>query len=330
MISRILAFRPATVVARLDRHSEACALSTRDLLEPAAEVGAVLPVVQAPIAAVARGALVAAKEARSALGLALPSGVPPGPWFAAVTRAADEIAAGLPIFLSAEVAVAGGGAVEVERAVAEAWRLVDAGITHLAVDVAAVAAGDRGRVAGDVAEAAAERGACIDVVVQLAESAAAVARAEVVFENLARRGIAADLASVRCPAPVDEGDARRQGAALARVCRVIGGVPLMRRGPVTPRLLALLRRSPVIVCEDGGAVAARAVALVPGASASRQDPGTRESPLERAAAGLSEGQSARLESRAYVDALEIIEALGSRDSATTLSLSLERRLEERR
>lgn len=330
MISRILAFRPATVVARLDPHSEACALSTRDLLGPAAEVGAVLPVVRAPIAAVARGALVAAKEARSALGLALPPGMTPGPWFAAVTRAADEIAAGLPFFLSAEVAVLGGSAPEVERAVAEAWRLVDAGITHLAVDVAAVAPGERGRVAGHVAEAAAERGACIDFVMQLGDGAA-VSRAAAVLEDLARRGVAADVASLRCPAPADEADARRQGAALARFCQAIGGVPLVRRGPVTPALLAVLRRSPVIACEDGGAVAARAVALVPGgAPASRQDPRVRESPLERAAAGLSDDANARVESRAYVDALELIDALEARDTATALSRALELRLEERR
>ena len=35
MVTRILAFRPATVVARLDRRSGACPISTRELLGPA-------------------------------------------------------------------------------------------------------------------------------------------------------------------------------------------------------------------------------------------------------------------------------------------------------
>jgi hypothetical protein len=56
----------------------------------------------------------------------------------------------------------------------------------------------------------------------------------------------------------------------------------------------------------------------------------RESPLERAAAGLSDDANARVESRAYVDALELIDALEARDTATALSRALELRLEERR
>ncbi len=324
MISRILAFRPANVVARLDPRSEACALSTRDLLGPAAELGLVLPVVRAPIAAVARGALVAAKEARSAIGLALPPGMPAAPWFS------GEIAAGLPIFLSAEVAVAGEGGLEVERAVEEAWHLVDAGITHLAVDVAGVAPGERGRVAGRVAEAAAESGACVDVVVSLAEGVAGVGRAAIMIDDLARQGGAVDVASLRCPAPADERDARRQAELLARVAQAIGGVPLMRRGPITPAIVALLRGSQVRACEDGGAVGARAMALVPGGAPGAEGAGSRESQLERAVAGLSLDARARLESRAYVDALDLIEALGASDGATSLSRALERRLEDRR
>jgi hypothetical protein len=331
MVSRILAFRPARVVQRLAARSGACPLSAREVLGAAPARGFVLPVVQAPIAAVARGALVAAKELQAALGLALPPGVPAAPWFDGVTRAADEVAAGLPIVLSAEVALAGEGATELQRASREVWNLVDAGVTHLALDVAAVAPGERGRVLREVASAGVERGVSVEAVIPLGEGAQAAPRAAAMFEDLARDGAAPDAAGVRCPAPRDDDEARLQAAALARLSQALGGVPVVRRGPVTPRLLALLRGSPVKGCEDGGAVAARALALVPVdlAAPERGDAPPRTSRLELASAELSEEATDRLEASAYVDALELIERLGARGSAPSLSRALERRLDER-
>ena len=331
MVSRILAFRPASVVERLDPRSHACPLSTRDLLGPAGELGLVLPVVEAPIAAVARGALVAAKELQSVLGLEMPPGTTPEPWFDGVTRAADEIAAGLPIFLSAEVVVAGEDATEVERAFHEAWRLVSAGVTHLAIDVGAVAPGERARVVGEVAEACLEHGICVDLVVPLSEGAQAGPRAAAVLAELARRGASADLASVRCPAPQGPGEARLQAAVLARMVQSLSGAPLMRRGPVTAELVELLRHSPVKVCDDGGEGAARAMSAVPWPplSAPREGQGARGNGMERAAAGLSQEGIERVEARAYVDALDFMERLGARGSATAVTRALERLLEKR-
>jgi hypothetical protein len=328
VVPRILAYRPANVLRHLDAHSRACLLSTRELLGPAAQLGLVLPAVRAPIAAVARGALVAAKELGAALGLALPAGVAPEPWFAAVAQAADEVASGIPLFLSAELAVEGEGGTQIDRAAREAWRLVDAGLTHLAVDVAAIAPGERGRVVGEVAAAAFEHGACVDVVIPLGDGAQAGPRAAAVFDELARRGVPADLASVRCAAPADADEARLQAAALARICLALRGVPVMRRGPVTPALLALLRGSPVKACEDGGAVSARALAPLPRATAG--DPERRaSSALERSASALPPADADRLEARAYVDAIEFLESLGAGGGAAALSRALERRLEER-
>lgn len=330
MVSRILAFRPASVVERLDPRSQACPLSTRELLGPATELGLVLPVVRAPIAAVARGALVAAKEIRGALGLGLPAGVAPEPWFEAVTGAADEVAAGLPLFLCGEVIVADEGAPQVEHAFHEAWRLVGAGLTHLAIDVSAVPPGERARVAGEVAEAGVENGICIEIVLPLAEGSQVGPRAAALFEELERRGAPADLASVRAPAPGSADEARMQVAALARVCQALSGAPVMRRGPVTPDLLEALRGSPVKACEDGGQAAARAVEIIPwdviGSGETRE---TRESALERAAAELSEESAERLEARAYVEALDFLERLGAQGSAAALSRVLERNLEDR-
>lgn len=331
MPSPILAFRPASVVGRLGPRSEACPLSTRELLGPAVELGLVLPLVRAPLAAVARAALVAARELDAVLGLGLPPGAPPEPWFAAVAKAADEVAAGLPIFLCGEVAVEGEGGTQVERAAQEAWRLVGAGITHLAVDVAAIAPVERARVVCEVARPAAEHGVCVDVVVPLADGAKAGPRAAAVFEELARRGAPADLASVRCLPPADDEEARLQAAALARICQALSGAPVLRRGATTPALLERLRGSPVRACEDGGAAAARALALIPlelvPAPADGQE--TRASPLERAAAELSEEAAERLEARAYVDAHEFLERVGASGSAGRMTGALRRRLEER-
>jgi hypothetical protein len=330
VVSRILAFRPASVVDRLAPRSGACPLSGHELLGAATELGLVLPIVRAPIAGVARGALVAAKELQSVLGLGLPPGVPAAEWFQGVTRAADEVASGLPVFLCAEVVVAGEGAPDLERARDEAWRVLDAGLTHLAVDVAAVAAAERGRVLGEVAEVAAERGVSVEVVVPIADGAQAGPRTADAVAEVSRRGVPVDAASVRCPAPADEGEARIQAAVLARICAALDGIPVLRRGPVTPRVLELLRGSPVKACEDGGVAATRALRLIPDAILEAQQAVTsRASRLERAAAELSPEHADRLEARAYVEAMDFVERLGSGGSAVAIARALERRLEER-
>ena len=327
VVSRILAFRPATVVERLAPTNAACPLSLRELLRPAAARRGALPVVRAPIAGVARGALVAAKELQSALGLALPPGVAPEPWFAAVTQAADEIAAGMPIFLSAEVTVEGEDELQVERAFHEAWRLVEAGITHLAVDVAGVPAGSRARVLDEVARVAVERGICVDCVVPLAGDRPSASRAAALFDELARRGTAPDLASVRCPAPADAAEAREQVRRLVEICAGLSGLPVLRRGPVTPGLLAELAGSPVKACEDGGLAATSAISIIPWDLIAAPAGESRDSPLERAAAELSADAGDRLEARAYVEASDFIERLGAPGSAVALARALERELD---
>jgi hypothetical protein len=324
VLSSALAFRPATVVERLPPRSGACPLSARELVAAATESGFILPLVRAPIVAVARGALVAAKELRGVVGLSVPPGVPSRPWFDAVTAAADEIAAGVPIFLSAEVVVEGEAGPQVERAMRDAYRLVDDGITHLAIDVGAVVPPQRGRVAGEVAQAAFERGLSVEVVVPLIEGTRVGPLAAAVFDEVARRGATPDLAGLRCPAAADGDAARAQAVALAKVSQALSGIPLMRRGPVTPRLLELLRASPVKACEDGGAAAAGAVSLVPLDLVEEPGETQRESPLERAVGGLSGEVTDRLEARAYVEVLDLLERLGARDGVSAILAALER------
>lgn len=330
MVTPILAFRPASVVGRLAPRSDACPLSLRDLLGPAGEAGLVLPVVRAPVAGVARAALLAAKVCRSPLGLALPPGLQPERWFTGVASAADELAAGLPIFLSAEVRVEGEGAMQVERAFQEAWRLVDAGITHLAIDVAAVAPGERGRVLAEVAAAGLERGICIDCPIPLDEGAPHARRAAALFEDLAGRGAPPDVASVRCREPRDAEEARGQVAALARICGALGGVPMLRRGPVTRALVLAMAGAPIRGCEDGGLAAAQLTGLVaPGALAPVDPDGSRQDPLEGAASRLGPEGLDRLEARVYGETVDFIEALGAAGKVQAVARALERRLEDR-
>lgn len=307
--SRILAFRPASVVGRLAPRSAACPLALRELLGPAAELGLALPLVRAPQPAVARAALVAARGSGSALGLALPAGQQPEPWFEAVTRAADELAGGLPIFLAGEVVLAGEAFMHVNRARDEASRLVGAGLTHLAIDAAAVAAPERGRILAEVGGIADAQGISVECVVSLREGAASLPRAAALLEELAGLGLRPDLVSVRCRAPESADEARLQLATLERLGAALAGLPVLRRGPCTPALLGLLGGSAVRVCEDGGA-AARAFAAA----------------RSKGGAAPAGDAAERLEVRAWAEASDLLEGLRSSGSARALSRALEARL----
>jgi hypothetical protein len=321
---KILAYRPAVVVDRLAPRNDACPLSLRDLLRGAEAARCVLPIVRAPIGGVARAALVAASEANSAIGLALPAGSPPEPWFEAVTSAADEFAGGLPIFLSAEVVLEGTGAADVERGEHEAYRLVDAGITHLAIDVRAIPGPERARIFAAVAAHAVERGCCVDCLVALEDSPRAL------FAELERMRVPPEVVSVRCPAVTDPVEARAQIVRLVRLCAELSGVPVIRRGPVTPSVLDELARSPIRGCEDGGAAAMAGIAVIPwNLIDAPSEADSRTPALERAAEELSRDAADRLEARAYVEVASFIERLGAAGSGRKVADALEQQLEER-
>jgi hypothetical protein len=314
------------VANRLAPSNGACPLSLRDLLRAAADLPVVLPVVRAPIAGVARGALVAAREARSAIGLALPAGAPPEAWFDAVTRAAGEVASGLPIFLSAEIALEGAAQAQVERASHAAWRLVEAGVTHLAVDAGAVAAAERAAAVEEVARVAVERGICVDLVVAPADGLPPPAEVAAALDALAARGAAPDLVSVRCPAPASAEEARGQVRHLVAICAALGGVPVMRRGETVREIYDALAGSPVKACDDGGVAAGAATAMIPWELLGPAPEERRESAVELAARELSPEGADRLEARAYVEVAEQVERLGAGGSGLALARALEAEL----
>jgi len=323
VLSRVLAFRPASVLERLPPRSDACPLSLRDILWAAGRLK--LPAVQATSPDVIRAALVAAKVLRSTIGLSIPGGVAPEAWFETVAATADEIAAALPFFSSAQVSLQGESALSVERGLREVWRLVEAGVTHVAVDPSAVSPEERGRVLAQVAVPLQERSLAFDCVVPLGEPGAG-RRTIALVEELARRGVPPDAVSVAFPAPPDAGAARAQLGALDRMAEVLGDVAVLRRGAISPALLAELGGSRLRGCEDGGAAAERR-----GLPADEGPAGVREAERrarwrDRVVAVLGEEEAEQLEARAFVTAAELIEALGAEHSATAVARALERRL----
>jgi hypothetical protein len=104
----------------------------------------------------------------------------------------------------------------------------------------------------------------------------------------------------------------------------------MRRGPVTPRIVELLRGSPVKACEDGGAAAARAGGGgEPGAPEGTGEAASGRDPeLGPGAAEPSGDAAERLEALAYAEATDFIERLGAAGSAVGVVRALERRLED--
>ncbi len=321
VLSPALAFRPARVVERLEPRSAACPLSSKDLIRAAAVLRLTLPLVRAPTPGVARAALVAAKQLLSVLGLALPAGSPPEPWFEAVVRAADEVAAGLPIFLAGEVAVAGSGDVEVEAAFKEAWALADAGLTHLTVDLGAVPAEEQAEVLARVAAPALESGLGLDCVV----ARGGALEAGVLFGDLSRNEARPDVASLSLDAPATREAVQGQVRELLALCAALSGTPVLRRGPVTPELLRSLAGSPVAGCDDGGAAAEVALLALDVAGMAGAET-SRAAPLAQAEAALGGGDLARLEARAYGEVLDFLERLGTTGSALLVTRHLQQSL----
>jgi hypothetical protein len=322
VLSRVLAYRPASVVNRLPPRCDACPLSLRDLLAAAPEVK--LPLLEAGSPEVARAVLVAAKVLHATVGLGLPRGTAPAPWFHAVAATADEIAAGLPIFLSGEVALEDQGAFAVEQATREVWTLVETGFTHAVLDARSVAPEERGRVLAEVAGPLVERGLGFDVAVAVSGEPGAGRRALTLVEELRRRGAPPDLLSVTLPAPEDAESARAQLGVLDRLSAALQGLPVVRRGPISAALLAFIRRSGLRGCSDGGA-AARAT----GVGEPEVDEAARRARWRaRAEELLGTDEAERLEARAFVEAAEFIEALGAGQSALAVAEGLARQQRE--
>jgi len=316
VLSPVLAFRPASVVSRLPARSDACPLSLRDLLSAS---DARLP------------ALVAAKVLHSALGLMLPRGVAPGPWFQAVVRTADEIAAGLPLALGAEVVLADRGAMAVERATAEVWRLVEVGLTYAIVDPGDGPPEECGRVLAELAAPLLERGLGFACALRLRGEPGAGRRALAMLDDLRRRGAAPDAVSLALPAPPDAEGARAQLGGLDRLAAALGGVPLLRQGPISPALLAAVASSRVRGCEDGGAAARASEARAAEGGEEAPEAGARRARWqEQAERLLGVDEADRLEARAFVVAAELVEALGAGGSAVAVAGGLERRQAEDR
>jgi hypothetical protein len=308
----LLALRPVNALHALRRAGadrEACPLSLTWIARSLAASRATLPIACAPIPAVARAVLVAAHEAGAVVGLSPLPGAAPEAWFASVARAADELAPRLPIFLSAEVSV--GEAVEdLPRACAAAHRLVEAGITHLAIDVTQVPLARRSQAAAEVAVPAAERELAVDCVLP-ADCGRDPEVAAAFLEEFEGWGARADLVSLRLAAAGSAAEARRQGAALDAVAAACAGRPVVRRGPLAGRTLSALRGAALRLSADGGRTLAAGLRGLPRGprAAGRGSRGVVE---------LSAATAARVEALAYAEAASLIERLGAAGTARAL------------
>ncbi|HTP25648.1 MAG TPA: hypothetical protein VMK12_08320 [Anaeromyxobacteraceae bacterium] len=284
----------------------------RDILR-APRQEAPLPVIVAPLCAVARGALVAAQQAGAVVGLALPSGSAPEAWFEAVATAADELAPRLPFFLSARVRVEGNDQGLV-RARAVAHRLVEAGITHLAVDVTDVPLAKRAQAVGQVADLAAERELAVDCVIPT-DCAGNPEAAAAFLEEFEGWGIRADMVSARLQASATSMEAREQLASLAALSKALDNRPVLRRGPLSAAFLSLLPGE-MVACEDGGMAIAAGLRALPASLRGRDGHGRRE-PF-----ALPDELAERVEAFAYGEVASFIEKLGSVGSAARLEAAL--------
>ncbi len=314
---------------RLPPRSEACPLSLREILSALAESRLVVPLIRAPAAFVAHAALVAAKQARSVVGLAFASSAGPERWFSSVVAAANEVASGLPIFLSAEVVVPSGSQRDLERAFQHACRWLDAGMTHLAVDVTALPVPEQGPALAHVAQLALERETGLEWVLPPTTDAET---AEVLLENLEACHVVPDLASLRGPPP--EGDPRVVLQRWAGLCAALGGMPFLCRGPVSPDLAARLSGAQVRVCDDGGVTANAAARALSAQSVKQPAPKGKGGldpavvTLEYASGSLAPEVADRVEAMAFFEVQGLIERIGATGSADLVRDVLLRRFEE--
>ena len=311
-VPSLLALRPVSTVHRLEARSEACPLSLRHLAGALAAAGVTMPIFAAPFPAVARAALVAAKEARAVVGLSLPARVEPEPWFAVVARAADELAPRLPFFVSGEVTLEGDAGIE--SGFAASHRLLEAGVTHLAVDVSAVSLPRRAEAAARLAGLAAEREIAVDCALPATDGPPDVDEAIAYLEEFEGFGVRADVVSVRCRAPRDAAAAEAEARALAALGAALVR-PILRRGLLPDASLAAVRSARLCAVEDGGR------ALAAGARAARND-GARAAPAEGDGRALSPEAVNRFEALAYAEASALLEALGASGSAAIAEAAL--------
>jgi len=320
-----LAFRPAAVLKRLRGPSRACPLSLRDAVGALLTEPVHLPLVVGAGGPALRGALVAAREARSALGLSLPAGAGPERWFDAVASEADRLAPGLPLLLAAPVRLAAGEGVEAARARRWVHRLAEAGMTHLVLDLDGLSADARAEEAARAADPAHEVGLGVECL--LPAGADALPEPEEAFAllaELASLGASPDLAGVRCPAPADAPGAAAQAERLLALAGAAGGVALCRRGPGAGAVAPLLPAGAVRAWDDGGLAAAAAAGP---SGADGAGPGAA-GPGEGIPGPGRDGAPEAAEAMAYAAAAAFLDAIGAAGGAEELAAALARAREE--
>jgi hypothetical protein len=195
---------------------------------------------------------------------------------------------------------------------------VEAGLTHLALDVSAVAGADRARAAARVAAFAVEREVALECLLPGPEAAPDPEEAAAFLEELGSWGLSPDALGARCPAPAGPGEARAQARALAAAAAALGATPLVRRGPASGAVYAACRGARLAAVDDGGGLLRAGLRALP--EARRGEVARRLE--EGAAPSLPEADAARLEGMAFAAAEAAIEALGSGGTAAAAASGL--------
>jgi len=316
--ARLLALRPVGAAQHLPRGSPACPVSSRGWLR-ASERRGPLPIFRVAYPALFEAALVAAREADAFVALALPPQLEPERWFAAVAAAAAELAPGLPIVLAGEVRI-GPGPAGAERAVRDAHRLVEAGLTHLCIDVAGLPVAERARMAAAAAGFAAERELGIECLLPTpAGETPAADDAHAFAEELRGWGLEPDALSVRGAPASTPAAAAAQAQALAAVAAALAPLALIRRGPLSEALLLAAASAGLAALEDGDRLGA-AVGRTLADDARIALEGTFSRGTGSGAAVAPGGE--RLAALAFAEAAAVLERLGAVDSAAAAAAAL--------
>lgn len=304
----LLRHRPVNAVHCLDPGSEACPLSLRLLVRSPALARCRLPIVIAPIGPIAKGALLAAREARAVIGFSPGPGTATRRWFAMLARAAEEVAPRSPFFVSADLEIEASDQ-GVERSVELVHELIGAGVTHIGVDASAVPTERRAQVVRQVASAIADHEIAVDCIVPTRDGNFDEEYVASFVEEFEGWGIRADLLSGRFPAPESQREAAGQIERLYSLSVIGGDRPIVRRGPLSSHVVERLGGSHVRVFEDGARALAAGLRAIP--SEIRSSSRT----AGRGAIELPLGVEEKAEALAYGEVASLLERTGATGSA---------------
>jgi hypothetical protein len=318
VLDKVLALRPATVVARLGSRSRLPVLSPHELVRALQGVEAALPCLPVPAAPVLPGVLAAARAQDSVLGLVCPHPLADRGaaerFVSSIQAAAEEDGHGRPLFLQA-------GPVRVSRAEPEAlrpleqgvFRLVDAGFSLVSLELSRLAVEPAVEAVRALAGPVLERELPLEVSLPTAEPGLEVEAARALLTGLRQAGL--PVRWLRVPALAVEqlqalvAMAARGGAGVAVVA---GRSPRALREYVAAGVRKVEYSAPFERLALESWPAEQRAQVEHKAQGAGLPPGELLGLLQSHLEPLTPAARQRLEALAFAEALEVLEALGAR------------------